>query len=226
MGISKLCIDLLHEHTENRISKLARHIEVAGRLDAEENAAAIYMELGEIARHTELLSKELRMILSELHASFEALGLSPEYVPLAISSDVKTSVKNEIYTIRLDGILPFKSKGNVYYLHEKLDAALELFLSDSGISAPVFGERCAVIIRHHYDMERSSGRQIRDYDNLETSCVLNVIARYFMWDDDPKSYLLMQDIAPDHSDFTEIIVMKSNELTKWLAGNLGTAKHQ
>ena len=226
MGISKLCIDLLHEHTENRISKLARHIEAADRLDAEENSVAIYVELSEISRHTELLSKELRMILSELHASFEALGLSPEYVPLAISSDVKTSVKNEIYTIRLDGILPFKSKGNVYYLHEKLDAALELFLSDSGISAPVFSERCAVILRHHYDLERSSGRQIRDYDNLETSCVLNVIARYFMWDDDPKSYLLMQDIAPDHSDFTEIIVMKSNELTKWLAGNLGTAKHQ
>ena len=64
------------------------------------------------------------------------------------------------------------------------------------------------------------------YDNLETSCVLNVITRYFMWDDDSKSYLLMQDIAPDSSDFTEIIVMKSNELTKWLAENLGTAKHQ
>ena len=94
------------------------------------------------------------------------------------------------------------------------------------LSAPVFGERCAVIIRRHYDLERNSGRQIRDYDNLETSCVLNVIARYLMWDNDPKSYWLMQDIAPDSSDFTEIIVMKSNELTKWLAENLGTAKHQ
>ena len=217
MGISKLCIDLLHEHTENRISKIARHIEVAGRLDAEENAAAIYMELGEISRHIELLSKELRIILSELHASFEALGLAPKYVPLTINSDVKIFVENGIYIIRLDGILPFKSKGNVYYLHEKLDAALELFLSDSGISAPVFGERCAVIIRHHYDLERSSGRQIRDYDNLETSCVLNVIARYFMWDDDPKGYLLMQDIAPDSSDFTEMLVMKISELCGFIS---------
>lgn len=208
MKMTQTCLNLLDEHTENRMERIKRHISAIDRLDDAQNRKAVYNELAGISRNIELLAKETRAVLLELHAGLEALGLIPVYTPLPDAPDVELIEENGMFIIKMDGLLPFPSKGNAYYLHVKLDDFLEHYRNIRGLEAPIFEERCAVIFLHHFNTEQARRRQVRDYDNLEYRCVLNVIARHFLWDDDPSSYISMHNIIPDKSNFTEVRVMK------------------
>lgn len=192
------------QYRQERIKRLAAAIE---RIEPARDSAAVYAALADISRNSELFAREMRSVLLELHAGLEAVGLIPEYTPLPGAPNVNITAKNGVYSIKMDGMLPFPAKGNVYYLHEKLDYALELYREKMKLEAPIFEERCAVVFIHHYDIAKTRRRYIRDYDNLEYRCVLNALARHFMWDDDPASYTLMHTIAPDNSNFTEVKIM-------------------
>ena len=211
MKMTKLCLDLLREHTENRITRMKKHVERIDSLEPNHSSNAVYMELANISRQAELLAQEMRAVVVELHAGLEALGLVPQYIPLPNAPDVQISEKDGIFKIKMDGMLPFSSKGGVYYLHEKLYIALSDYCSRNALLTPLFDSRCAIVFLHHYNTEQSKVRHIRDYDNLEYSCVLNAIAQHFLWDDNPESYVSVHEIVADSSNFTEVLIMKISD---------------
>ena len=216
MKMTKLCLDLMRQHTKNRLERIGKHMERIDQLEAKSNSETIYGELASISRHTELLTQEIRTVVMELHTGLESLGLVPQYIPLPAAPGVEISVIDEIFSIKMDGMLPFFSKGGAYYLHGKLEAALAVYCMENDLMIPIFGERCAVVFLHHYNMEQSERRYIRDYDNLECRCVLNAITQYFLLDDEPMQMVLMHEIVPDCKNFTEVLVMKISDFKKFV----------
>ena len=212
MKITKTCLDLLGEHTGNRLERIKRHISAIDRMDGVNDSKAVYRELASVSRNIELLAKETRAVLLELHAGLEGVGLVPELTPLPDAPDLELTEENGVFIIKMDSMLPFPSKGNAYYLHVKLDDFLEHYRNIRGLTAPIFEERCAVIFLHHYNLEQTKSRQLRDYDNLEYRCVMNVISRHFMSDDDAFSYVSMHDIIPDKANFLEVKIMRMSVL--------------
>lgn len=192
-----------------RMQNITRQIKDIDRLEPDADCEAIYIKLAELSRNIELLSREMRSELLELHAGLESLGLFHEYQGLFPCTPGISEIteRNGVFHIRMDGMLPFAGNGLVYYLHEQLDAAIKKYRDENALSAPIFKERCAVVILHHYDTRIIKRRYIRDYDNLERRCVLNVIALHFLTDDNPAGYIAMDDIVPDNQNYTEICVM-------------------
>ncbi|WRS28457.1 DUF6100 family protein [Oscillospiraceae bacterium MB08-C2-2] len=145
------------------------------------------------------------------------MGLAPAYLPLPDVSGVELAKTNGTLVIKMDGLLPFPAKGNVYYLHEKLNHALGQWQVQKGLCAPLFTERCAVVFLYHYSSGQWNSRQVRDYDNLEYRCVLNTLARRLLWDDDPRSYVCFHGVVPDTSTYTEIRVMALSAFQNYIS---------
>lgn len=169
--------------------------------------AAIYQELSEVAACQEALCQHLRLNLLELHSRLQGLGLLPPLSDHPKPMDLDISFRDDGFRIVTDGMLPFQSKGPVYFLHGKLDAALEQYRADRAVKGAIFQAPSAVVFIHHYDTTHSRLRFLRDYDNLEHRCVMNVIARHFLVDDAPTNYIMMDMLAPDTRNYTEIRVM-------------------
>ena len=224
MKMTKLCLDLMTEHVENRLGRLKKHIERIDETKVGEMPDFVYSELAGISRQTELLAQEIRAVIVELHAGLEALGLVPQYIPLPNAPDVEISVADGIFRVKMDGMLPFTSKGGVYYLHEKLYTALADYRLQNDLTVPIFESRCAIVFLHHYNMEQNKSRYIRDYDNLEYRCVLNAIAQHFLWDDEPAGYLSMHDVIPDDANFTEVLIMAIPDFKRFISSeNAGSS---
>ena len=172
-----------------------------GKILGLRNTGALSL-LAEIARHSELLSAELRTELTDCYDELQAFGYRlPElYMPNA--PDISVQVKDKSVCIAIDGMLPYPIPGSAHYLHEKLDTTLTRYARENALPRPLFTERCAVVFIHHY--KKGAIRNIRDYDNVEHRCITNVIARHFLRDDSPACYISMDMLAISENAFTEI----------------------
>jgi hypothetical protein len=197
----------IHRVMSNRETKIQSHI---GKLRSQlyaENSAAVYDEISELSRHTELMSKELRDILIELFSEMQTGGIQPTYRLYPRTRSVTVREDNGCIIITMEAMLPFPIKGSSYFLHEKLDTALERFYEEHKPPRPYFTERCAVVFLHHYGSGAENLRHLRDYDNVEHRCVTNVLAAHLLWGDSPKCMIALDVLAPGESNYTEIRVM-------------------
>lgn len=75
---------------------------------------------------------------------------------------------------------------------------------------------CSVCFVHTYDRALDLGR-IRDYDNLETRNVLNLITAYFLLDDGGRYCNVYHTTALGDKDGTEIYIMPQEKFLMFLA---------
>lgn len=170
-----------------------------------ENGGSVYEQLDSISRHAELMISDIRRALTNCHNDLQAFGYCPQEIPIHGAPDVEVDIIGKTVRVLMDGMLPFPAKGSVYFLHEKLDAALRQYSRDNALPQPLFDERCAVVFIHRY--AGKGVRQLRDYDNTERRCITNVIARHFLRDDSPACYMGVDILAPVRRNQTEIRVM-------------------
>jgi hypothetical protein len=194
---------------ENFYNKLWYHV-----MDRNDKIGKIYVgdgnaydQLAEISRHIELLISDLRDAMFWCHNELQSFGYCRDEIPIPDAPDITVNVEEKSVRIIMGGMLPFPQKGSVYYLHDKLDAALECHIRHNALPQPIFTERCAVVFIHRYAGADRARRNLRDYDNTERRCITNVIARHFMHDDSPACYISMDIIAPGDSNHTEIRIM-------------------
>jgi len=175
-----------------------------------------YERLADISRHVELLTANLRASLIDCHNELQLLGYRPNEILISDMPNVSVDVGEKSVCIVVDGMLPFPIKGSVYYLHEKLDAAIGQYMRDKTLPRPLFDERCAVVFSHCYGSTRRELRHMRDYDSLDRRCITNVIARHFMLGDSPACYISMDILAPGETNHTEIRIMTIPDFRKFV----------
>lgn len=173
-----------------------------------------YEQLADISRHVELMVSDMRRAMTGCHNDLQAFGYCPQEVPISGAPEIEVDVDSKSVRIIMGGMLPFPTKGSVYFLHEKLDAALRRYSRDNALPQPLFDERCAVVFIH-----RCAGnlRHLRDFDNTERRCITNVIARHFLRDDSPACYIGMDVLAPGKRNHTEIRVMTISDFRAFVA---------
>jgi hypothetical protein len=73
-----------------------------------------------------------------------------------------------------------------------------------------------VVLIHHYTGGRKS-MNLRDYDNLEKSCVLNALQTTGLFADSPAHMMLVELAAADTRNFTEVLITSISNLKKVVA---------
>ena len=193
---------------EKHTAALLDSIERVNKLNSDRlDDAAVYEDLAGLSREIDRVTKALREAITGFYDELRSLGRKPPEIPMEDPPGLEVDVSGPDVRVEIDGILPFPITGSVYYLHEKLDTALARFREETPVPRPLFTERCAVVFIHHYLREGKAAREIRDYDNMERRCILNVLARHFTRDDSPGCLVTMDVIAPGERNFTEIRIM-------------------
>jgi len=192
------------EDRGEKIGKLIGKIRTLLPLE-ETDGEAVYGHLADIIRHAELLVREIRTEAGAFHQNMQLLGLVSGEIPYAGFPGFDMRIVGRGIHVIFDGMLPYPAKGHVYYLHDGLDMQLEQMAQDGKL--PKIRERCGVVFLHHYHATSGEMRSLRDYDNLERRCVLNVLARHFLWGDSPHQIVSMDVLAPGDSNYTEVRIL-------------------
>lgn len=204
----KIILERLYNKLLHQLSY--RHNKIAGIC---ENGGAAYEQLTDVSRHVELMASDMRRAMIDCHNDLQAFGYCPQEIPIHGEPEVEVSIDEKSVRIVMDGMLPFPTKGSVYFLHEKLDVTLRRYSWDNALPRPLFAERCAVVFIHRY---AGNLRHLRDFDNTERRCITNVIARYFLRDDSPACYIGVDVLAPGRRNQTEIRVMTISDFREFV----------
>ena len=172
----------------------------------DESVDRIYPVVEDISGQIERLCNALLRATIIFYSDLQCLGLVPLHVKYPHATDVDISLENDSLIVKLPAILPFRSKGSVYYLHEQLAAALEKYWQKYTLPKPLFRERVAVVFLHHYSGGEEA-RNLRDYDNVEHRCILNALAFTAIGNDNPRSIIMTDILATGDHNFTEIRIM-------------------
>jgi hypothetical protein len=125
---------------------------------------------------------------------------------------------DETVRIELPGIMPFKLSHGTHYQYDKVAHFMSEFLYDmrrnKGVHITI--PYALVIIIHHYT--GGLPMNLRDYDTLEKSCVLNALQTTGLFADSPAHMVLMEFAAKDARDFTEVLISPVSKLVKTIAG--------
>jgi hypothetical protein len=197
----------MHEIINDREKKITGHLKRIRTFLEVENHPRVYGEIAEISRHTELMVRDLRETMTGFYNMLQISGIQPMKQLYPGLPNIDISEDNGCVAIKLDAMMPYPIKGRVYYLHDKLDMALERFYEERKPPRPYFTERCAVVFLHHYGSASEDLRHLRDYDNVERRCITNVLAAHLLWGDSPKCMIGMDVLAPGERNYTEIRVM-------------------
>lgn len=169
--------------------------------------AAIYPEnfqsLGlEVAMKAEALACSARNIVSVYPAGNRKRMLQA----VADTQGIEIRKYCEGYEIILPGLMPKrKSRNNVSFILEPLSYALEQFFREH---QPERLDYALVWFIYEY-REDTPARHIRDYDNLESKEVLDVINAFLLVDDGGDFCELHYSTSRGESDRTRIIITKN-----------------
>lgn len=102
------------------------------------------------------------------------------------------------YTLRFNRLLPKREE------RESVIACLNAIKKSLfSIDVERFNERALFCFVHHY----SKDIRTKDYDNLESKPFIDLLATYFLENDDPEHLALYYDYKQDDADYTEIILL-------------------
>lgn len=138
-----------------------------------------------------------------------------EYLSSAgVVQGIRIEEKDGVFEINLPCLLPKRKKRqSTEFLIDPLYFTLSQY-SDSHI-LPKF-KQCVVCFSHIY-AEDVSGRNVRDYDNLELKQLLDVIATFIMEDDSGLLIDAYNTTEIGIADCTRISVMDKNRFSQWLS---------
>ena len=136
------------------------------------------------------------------------------YMKLAANAQgIHISLKDEILSIRLPGLLPKrKVRTNTAFLHEPLNYALQEYLKSHSLS---LYKDCVVCFSQIYDRALSLGR-IRDYDNLEFKQILDTIAAYVLLDDTGLFCDSFHTTELGEDDHPIVYIMEKSVFPEWI----------
>ena len=141
-------------------------------------------------------------------------GMPPDYyLQAAEMQGICVDVTDSILSVRLPALLPKKTRTEGFkFLQPALHAALKQYAEQQNL--PHFRE-CTVCIEHVYDRCLPI-KAVRDYDNLETKEVLDIITLYCMTDDTGALCDQFQTTRFADSSCTIISVMQKEKFSAWL----------
>lgn len=136
------------------------------------------------------------------------------YMKLAADAQgIHISLKDEILSIRLPGLLPKrKVRTNTAFLHQPLNYALQEYLKSHSLA---LYKDCVVCFSQIYDRALSLGR-IRDYDNLEFKQILDTIAAYVLLDDTGLFCDSFHTTELGEHDHTVVYIMEKSVFPEWI----------
>ena len=146
---------------------------------------------------------------------FTVCGGMPQdyYLQAAEMQGIRVDVTDGILSVKLPALLPKKTRTEGFkFLQPTLHAALKQYAEQQNL--PHFRE-CTVCIEHIYDRCLPI-KAVRDYDNLETKEVLDIIALYCMTDDTGALCDQFQTTRFADSSYTIISVMQKEKFSAWL----------
>ena len=146
---------------------------------------------------------------------FTLCGGMPQdyYLQAAEMQGIQISVEDGILSVRLPALLPKKTRTEGFkFLQPALHALLKQCAEQQNL--PHFHE-CAICIEHIYDRSLPI-KAVRDYDNLETKEVLDIIALYCMTDDTGALCDQFQTTRFSTSSCIIISVMQKEKFSAWL----------
>lgn len=187
-----------------QLDKAVRRMDTAIGFEQRE---AVYEALSDLAKCVEALSKDLREASVLLYQDLQNAGYVPPEIPYPANGETEVAWVDGCLCLTFSEMLPYPVNGPVYYLHEQVEQALEIFMREYEAPVPLYNERCAVVFLHHYESSRLALRHLRDYDNVEHRCITNVIASKTLWGDNPRCMIQMDVLAPGDHNYTEVRVM-------------------
>jgi len=117
--------------------------------------------------------------------------------------------------ITLPCLIPGRKKKPTEFITAPLYAALERFIRDRPPDQHFerFGN-CIIWITHVYDKALYSAARKRDYDNIETKGIIDVINAFLLTDDNGFRCSIYQTSETSDRDFTRISVMEFDAFYK------------
>ena len=170
-------------------------------------------QFAETAKSAALLSE--RSTASLRGFLFTTTGGMPEgyYQQAAAAQGIKVSATDDYVFIRVPALLPKKKAAEGFkFLVVPLQAAFEEYRRQHAL--PHFSD-CVICIEHIYDRCLPI-KAVRDYDNLETKEVLDIITLYCMTDDTGALCDQFQTTRFADSSCTIISVMQKEKFSAWL----------
>ena len=132
----------------------------------------------------------------------------------AEAHEIEIKYADGIFMVTLPALLPKRrSQKNTEFLTDPLYCALDKYTNANHIEKY---RECVVCFSHIYSVE-SSGRRVRDYDNIELKQILDVISAYIMIDDGSYFCDLYNTIETGIKDCTCVSVMNKNRFPAWLS---------
>lgn len=146
----------------------------------------------------------------------------PEYMSSAASVlEIGVEDNNGVLEITLPCLLPkIDKKHRSDYLLEPLYYQLDIYAASHTL--PIF-QHCVVCFSHIYN-ENLPKQRIRDYDNLETKQILDVIMTYVMEDDTGLLCDVYNTTETGKADCTCISVMDKDRFFSWLSNRENRVK--
>lgn len=124
---------------------------------------------------------------------------------------ISVKKEGEILSIELPFLLPKKSKKNSKFLCDPLFYSLDEASKEIDLK---FEEKCVVCFVHTY---KNSGKKVspRDYDNVETKRVLDIVALFCLKDDSGEFCDIVNTMEYGEECKTKIFVMPVRSYLKW-----------
>ena len=134
---------------------------------------------------------------------------------------IKVTGNQDCVKIIVPCLLPHKKAKNNDFIIEPLLYAMETFVTDEDFTKL---DDCVIWVKYWYDAALGE-KAIRDYDNLELSGIINIIALYLMIDDSGKYCSMYHSTEVSNHCCPAIEVMTRREFRKRLNAQTHDKRH-
>jgi len=165
---------------------------------------------------SEHITKKLReLVFSTTNTDWsELMQKSADELGITITIDSGGDDDGTVEII-LPCLIPNRKKKPTEFLTAPLYAALERFITERPLHQPFQRfEHCVIVITHVYDEKLLATGRKRDYDNIETKGIIDVINTFLLTDDSGFFCSICQTSEISDRDFTRINVLKEDAFFK------------
>lgn len=167
--------------------------------------------LERLSNEFEVKCEKLTLLAREI--SIKAFNQKPEIVILnaAKIQGIKVKKENEILEIELPFLLPKKNKKNSKFICDPLFYEMNKASADTTLK---YEEKCVVCFIHTYKKSDKNVRP-RDYDNVETKRVLDIVALFCLKDDSGEFCDIVNTMEYGDSNKTKIYIIPERSYLNW-----------